>query len=230
MKPALIAIIGFIGLISVFLFQLYIALFLVLLNSLALCFVLCGTLVPVKSRTGRMMVHLRQNSTSASSESASPCLAGVRIDPDLRSFLEFHVEPRGLFFLMLAGVLSLSAIAFALQAHPNLFSPYTREDSGEFALLFVCAFLSVIPLSIGVSWFRERMLLLQALVTIGCLDARSGAYNFEDRNGGGYGGTSKMSPIHPKDNICLVFYSRNNPQLNRSSSGLAFHQLVIHWS
>lgn len=232
MKPALIAIVGFAGLICVSLYQFYIPLLLVLLNSLAVCLIFGGTLVPVQTRTRRIALHLKfiQNSTSKSNESESspPCLGGVRIDPNFHSSLEFHLELRNMLRLAFVGVLSLETVAFALRAQANLFSPYSRQDSGEFVMLFLCAFLSVIPLSMAVIWFRERMLLMRAVITIGCLDPRNGAYDFADRTGAGYGGIMKLLRIHPDDNICLVFYSHANPQLNKSSAGLGFHRLVIH--
>jgi len=175
-----------------------------------------------------MAVHFRLDGSLTPDESSWPCLAGATVNPELQPSLEFHLEPRGPFPLVFAGTLSLSAIAFALRAQPDLLSPYPRLDSGEFLVLFACVFLSVIPLGIAVSWFLERLLMVRAVVTIGSLDPNSGAYNFADRNGAGYGGTRKLLPIHPADNICLVFYSPANPERNKSSSSLAFHQLVIH--
>ena len=129
-----------------------------------------------------------------------------------------------MFPLLLAGVLSLSAIAFALQVHRNLFSAY-QSDSGWYFLIFLSVFFSVIPLSLAASWFRERLLLARSFVTVGNLQGR--AYSFVDQNGANFGGIGKLR-IHSADNACLVFYSPINPESNKSSSGLLFHRLVLH--
>ncbi|HLJ29262.1 MAG TPA: hypothetical protein VKY85_21315 [Candidatus Angelobacter sp.] len=227
MRPALIAIVGTAGLIGVFVFELYLPLVLFSLNSIALCLILAGTLVPIKSRIGSVVIGLEEG-ISISDESLWPCIQGRKINPNFRSVLEFHLESRGFFPLLLLGILSLSAMAFAVRVHGDLLSAYDKLDSPQFVELFLFVFLSVIPVSIAAKWFFERLLLLRAIVAIGSLDSRSGGYNFVDHNEARYGGTKKVLSIHPADNICLVFYSPANPESNKSSSGLWFHRLVLH--
>lgn len=226
MKPAVIAAVGFAGLITIFFFEMYLPLLLVLLNSLAVCLILVGTLVPIRPTMDRLVIKFREG-VSTSDESAWPCLLGKRINPNFQQRLQFHLETRAMVPLFLLGVLSLLAIAFALQVHHNLFSSYQQMDSWPYLLMFLFIFLTVIPLSGAVSWFRERMLLARASVTLGNLHPASGSYSFVDQNGANFGGTRKTI-VDPADNACLVFYSTANPEFNRSSSGLLFHKLVLH--
>src|SRR5215471_8893107 len=147
MKPAVIAVIGVAGLVSVFLFELYLPLLLVSLNALALGLILTGSLVPVSSRIGRVVIQLKEGA-SIPDESLWPCIQGKKINPNFPRPLEFHLEPRSMFPLLLIGVLSLSAIAFALQVHRSLFSVY-ENDSGSYMLMFLFVFLTIIPLSLA---------------------------------------------------------------------------------
>lgn len=226
MKPAVIAAVGFAGLIGVFFFEMYLPLLLVLLNSLALFLILVGTLVPIRPRMDRLVIKFREG-VSTGDESVWPCLLGKRINPNFQQRLQFHLETRGMVPLFFLGVMSLLAIAFALQVHHHLFSSYQDVDSGPYILMFMFVFLTVIPLSGAVSWFRERLLLARASVTLGNLHPASGSYSFVDQNGANFGGTRKAI-VNPADNACLVFYSAANPEFNRSSSGLLFHRLVLH--
>jgi hypothetical protein len=226
MRPAVIALVGFAALIGVFLLEVYLPLLLVLLNSLALGLILAGTLVPVSSKMGRVVITFKEG-RSTSDESLWPCIAGKRINPNFQRPLEFHVEMRGMLPLLFLGILSLSAISFALQVHHRLFSVYQDMDSGRYHLMFLFVFLTSIPLSGAVSWFRERLLLARASVTIGNVNPAGRGFSFVDPNGSNFGGPGRAA-LHPADNACLVFYSPANPEFNKSSSGLLFHQLVLH--
>lgn len=226
MRPALIAIVGIAGLIGVFLFELYLPLVLFAVNGLTLCLILTGTLVPVKSRIGRIALGLPEG-FSSSDESLWPCIEGKKLDPNLPRPLEFHTESRGISPLLLLGTLSLSAMASALWVHPSLLT-VCDVDSSSFLPLFLAVFLSFVPLSIAVSWLLERVLLLRAAVTLGLLDSRSGGYNFKDHNGASYGGIKKVLPINRADNMCLVFYWPSKADFNKPSAALWFHRLVVH--
>lgn len=225
MRPAVIAVIGVVGLVGVFLFELYLPLLLVLLNGLALGLILTGTIVPISSRMGRVVIQFKEG-MSTPDESLWPCIQGKRVNPNFPRPLEFHLEPRSMFPLLFAGVLSLLAIAFAFQVHRNLFSAY-QSDSGWYVLMFVFVFLTFIPLGLAGSWFRERLLLARSLVTMGNLHRGGKAYSFVDQNGANFGGIGK-SRTQSADNACLVFYSPMNPEFNKPSSGLLFHRLVLH--
>jgi hypothetical protein len=227
MKPALIALVGIGGLIGLFLFEFYLPLVLFSLNCVTLSLILAGTLLPVSSRVGNVVVELKDG-IAIPDEGLWLCVEGKRIDAAVAPRLEFHTEPRGYFALFFLGALSLSAIAVALGVHANLLSAYGNLDSGSFALLFVLVFLSFVPLLIAATWLTERVLLLRASVTLGSLDPLSGGYNFTDHNGASYGGTRKLLPINPADNACLVYYWPSKAQFSRSSSGLRFHRLVVH--
>lgn len=226
MRPALIAIVGVGGLVGVFLFELYLPLVLFVLNALTLCLILVGTLVPVKSRIGRIALGLPEGFFS-SDESLWPCIEGKKYNPNRPQPLEFHTESKGISPLLFLGTLSLWAMGFALRVHPNLVAVYD-VDSPRFIQLLLAVFLSLVPLSIAMSWLLERVLLLRATVVLGLLDSRSGGYNFKDHYGASYGGTKKVPSINPADNMCLVFYWPSKADFNKSSAALVFHRLVVH--
>jgi len=225
MKPVTILIVGAVTTLAVFAAESYVATIVFLLSCLTLFLVLAGTLVPVHSRTGRLVLPAAD---PAISSPQWPCLESQKFDPRQEHRIEFGIETKGFGLLAAIGSAALWFIGLVLAKHGNPLRPYPAVgETGEYLIFFVLVFVLFVPLSMAAGWFFERRLLASSMLAVGGLDPNTGAYTFCDQHGTHYGGTKKPVPPRPQDNICVVFYSPKNPDANRSSAGLMFHRLRL---
>jgi hypothetical protein len=187
--------------------------------------VLAGTLIPVHSRTCRLVLRAVDPATT---NSPWPCLENQKFDPRQDHRIEFGIEAKGFGLLAAIGSTALWVIGFVLAKRGNPLRPYPAVgETGEYVVFFMLAFAVLVPLSMAAGWFFERRLLASSMLAVGGLNPNTGAYTFCDQHGTHYGGTKKPVPSRPQDNICVVFYSPKNPDANRSSAGLMFHRLRL---
>jgi len=224
MKPVMIAVVGFIGLGAVFLFDLYIPAVLLILGSLTLILVLGGTLLPANSRTFKVSFLAAEGEISPEKRRR---FQGMILDPGKYHSFTARVQMVRIWRLGVLGIIALLEIGLVMAFYPSPFQAVREMDFQYFMVLCLC-FATIVQLTIASSWLLERRLLSISALAVGDCDVRTGQYTFCDERGDYYGGTKKPVIFVGNDNTCLVFYSSSRPQMNVPSFRLLFHRLLLH--
>jgi hypothetical protein len=230
MRPAGIAIIGFISLLIVFVFVAYVQLIL-----LCLALIVCLLIVTGFVREG----HTRRNfwittaRKSAEDGKIPPQDSLVKIEGrtfsvyEVPDRLEFTIHWRNLHLLIAIACIAVGA-AFACFVGPDLLTQQIEPASTRyFEFYFLCYFM-VILLFPALAWLSECALMRAPGITLANIGGRGlwVGYQFTDPSGGYYGGSSVNLGGSKDDQLKVVFCNPSNPGLNKLSCGLLFHRVV----
>jgi hypothetical protein len=224
MKPVAIAVVGLIGLVAVFLFELYVPAVLLILSSFPLILVLGGTLLPANSREFKVNFLAAEGEVSPEKRRR---FQGISLDPGMNHSFEARVHMIRIWQLGVVGIIALLEIGLVMALYQNPFQAVREMDFQYFMVLCLC-FATIAQVTIASSWLLERKLLSISALAVGDCDALTGQYTFCDERGDYYGGTKKPVIFAGNDNTCLVFYSSNRPQMNVPSFRLFSHRLLLH--
>jgi len=224
MKPVAISVVGLIGLVALFLFELYVPAVLLVLSSFTLILVLGGTLFPANSRTFKVNLLAAEGEVSPEKRRR---FQDMTLDPGKDHSFEARVQMIRISWLGVLGVIALLEIGLVVALYQNPFQA-VREMDFQYFMVFCLCFATIIQLTIASSWLLERRLLSISALAVGDCDVRTGQYTFRDERGDYYGGTKKPVIFIGNDNTCLVFYSSSRPQMNVPSFRLLFHRLLLH--
>jgi hypothetical protein len=223
MKPLAIVVVGLIGLVAVFLFELYVPAVLLTLSSFTLILVLGGTLLPANSRTFRVVFASAEGEVSPEKRRR---FLGLTLDPAKNHSFEARVHMIRTWQLGVLGIIALLEMALVLALYQNPFQA-VREMDFQYFMVFCLCFAATLQLTIASSWLLERRLLSISALAVGDCDVLTGQYTFCDERGDYYGGTKKPLIFAGNDNTCLVFYSSKYPQMSVPSFRLLFHRLLL---
>lgn len=224
MKPLAIAIVGFVGLAAVFLFELYVAAVLIILGCCTLILVLGGTLLPANSRIFRVVFASVEGEISPEQRRR---FQGLTLDPVKNHSFEARIQMIRIWQLGVLGVIALLEIGLVVALYQNPFQA-VREMDFQYFMVFCLCFATIVQLTIAAAWLFERRLLSMSALAVGDFDALTGRYVFRDERGDYYGGTKRPTMLAGNDNTCLVFYSPRDPQRSIPSFRLLFHRLLLH--
>jgi hypothetical protein len=234
MRPAAIALTGLVSLIFIFAVVAYIQLILLCLAVL-LCLVVASGFVWGERRRRVFSVPVIRMS-HASDSTAVEC-APLKIEGraftvgNLPPRLEFMVGYRNIHLLIAIVVIAIgSGLAAILSTDPLL----SHLDPGSYRydeIYFLCYCMAILLLP-ALAWHSESALMRAPGIALAGVDGQSATlwvrYQFNDPQGGYYGGTTMDFGGPKRDNLKVVFCSPRNPNLNRLSCGLLFHRVT--WS
>jgi hypothetical protein len=224
MKPLAIVAVGLMGLVAVFLFELYVPAVLLIQSSFTLILVLGGTLLRADSRTFKVTFLAAEGEVSPEKRRR---FQGLTLDPAKNHSFTAQVHMIRIWQLGVLGIIALLEIGLVMALYQNPFQA-VREMDFQYFMIFCLCFATIVQLTIAAAWLFERRLLSMSALAIGDCNVLTGQYTFCDERGDYYGGTKKPVIFSGNDNTCLVFYSSSRPQMNVPSFRLLFHRLLLH--
>jgi hypothetical protein len=232
MRPAAIALTGLVFLIFIFAVVVYIQVILLGLGFLLCLVVAAGFLWGERKRRvfSVPVIRISDASDSAAAECAPLKIEGRAFTiQELPPRLEFIVGYRNLHLLIAIVVIAIGSGLAAISSRDPLLS---HLDPGSYRygeIYFLCYFMAILLLP-ALAWLSESALMRAPGITLAGIDGQSGAlwvrYQFNDPQGGYYGGTAIDLGGPKRDNLKVVFCSPSNPSVNRLSCGLLFHRVT----
>jgi len=237
MRPAAIAIIGFISLVVVLVFVAYVQLILLCLAAIVCLVVVLGF---SRDGPGPRNFWIATARKSEADAPVPPPNTIVKIEGrtfsvlDLPERLQFTVSRRNLHLVVAIALIALGAAITCLVVTDPLKQQIEPATPRYFEFYGLC-YLMVILLFPALAWFSECTLMRIPAITLANIGERNDglrvlwiAYQFTDPSGGYYGGTT-MNLVGPKgDQLKVVFCNPGNPSLNKLSCGLLFHK--VEWA
>jgi hypothetical protein len=235
MRPAGIAIVGFISLIIVLVFVAYVQ---VILLSLAV--IVCLLIVLGFVRDGRKPCMFRIATARKSGEESQTNSPNVLVKIEGRTFsvrdlpagLKFAIRRRNVPLLFAIAVIAIGSSLVSLVG-TDFLSAHIEPGSTRYFEFYFLAYFMVVLLFPALAWLSECTLMRVPAMTLANVGVRGRgigglwlAYQFTDSRGGYYGGTTLNLDKPKDDQLKLVFCNPRNPGINKLSCGLYFHEVV----